>query len=297
MTAPRQILPGTTYLVTRRCTQREFLLRPSPTTNAIIRYVLAVSAARSGIQLHAWCAMSNHIHLLLTDPNGRLPEFAHHFFGNAARALNVTLSRSQTLWDDAGYNATALMTPEAVVDSGAYLLANPVAAGLVESGRDWPGEWTDPELVGRGPVAVERPSVFFRKNGPMPERAVLELVPPPEFTAEEFRDAVVETLADREREATAAVAASGRSFLGVRGVLEQPTTRRAASTEARGKLRPTIATRDKRRTLEELARRSEFLDRHRQARERFCAGARDVLFPAGTYWLRVSCGVACEPAA
>ncbi len=39
MTPPRQVLPGTTYLVTRRCAQREFLLKPSERTTAIFKYV------------------------------------------------------------------------------------------------------------------------------------------------------------------------------------------------------------------------------------------------------------------
>ena len=38
MTAPRQVLPGTTYLVTRRCAQRQFLLRPSKLVNEIFSY-------------------------------------------------------------------------------------------------------------------------------------------------------------------------------------------------------------------------------------------------------------------
>lgn len=295
VTAPRRILAGTTYLITRRCTQREFLLRPSAITNSIIEYVLAVSAARTGVQLHLCCVMSNHVHLLLTDPEARLPEFAHDFFGNVARAMNVVLGRSQAFWDDSSYNATALMTPEAVVDSAAYLLANPVSAGLVESGRDWPGVWSNPELVLGNPRVVERPNVFFRKNGPMPETAVLEFVPPPGLSSEEFRGAVLAALAQREQEARAAVAASGRNFLGVRGVLEQQTTTRAARQEARRKLRPTIATRDKQARLDELTSLAGFHDWYRRARASFIAGVRDVVFPPGTYWLRVAYGVVCAP--
>jgi REP element-mobilizing transposase RayT len=60
VTAPRQVLPGTAYLVTRRCAQREFLLRPSPATNAVFLYVLAVAACRFGIRVHAFCVLSNH---------------------------------------------------------------------------------------------------------------------------------------------------------------------------------------------------------------------------------------------
>ena len=45
MTAPRQILPGAVYVITRRCTQRQFLLRPSNLTNQVFAYSLAVAAA------------------------------------------------------------------------------------------------------------------------------------------------------------------------------------------------------------------------------------------------------------
>jgi putative transposase len=294
VTAPRQILPGTTYLITRRCTQREFLLRPSALTNAILLYVLAVAAQRTGVVVHAFCVMSNHLHLVLTDVWGRLPEFEHFLDGTAARTLNVLLGRSQALWDDAGYSAVALATPEAVIDSTAYVLANPVAAGLVASGREWPGLWSNLELIGGEALVAERPDLFFRKNGPMPASATLRLAPPPGFTADEFRSAVQSALAAREEDARAAAAASGHRFLGVRRVLEQKTTVRAARPEKGGKLRPTVATRDKARRLEELSRISEFLARYRSAREMFMRGVRDVVFPAGTYWLRVSCGVACE---
>ncbi len=74
MTAPRQILPGTSYLVTRRCSERRFFLRPSKATSDIFRFVLAVAASRYDIRIHAFCVLSNHFHLV-TDPHARLPEF------------------------------------------------------------------------------------------------------------------------------------------------------------------------------------------------------------------------------
>ena len=52
MTAPRQVLPGATYLVTRRCVQRQFLLRPSRQTNQTFLYVLALAAARYRVDTH-----------------------------------------------------------------------------------------------------------------------------------------------------------------------------------------------------------------------------------------------------
>ncbi len=70
MTAPRQIRKNVTYLITRRCFSRMFLLRPSAVVTSVFEYVLAVKAKQYGIQLHAYCVLSNHWHCVLTDPLG-----------------------------------------------------------------------------------------------------------------------------------------------------------------------------------------------------------------------------------
>ena len=75
MSLPRSILPGATYLVTRRVLRRHFLLRPDAVITNLILYALAVSAPRFGIQVHALCAMSTHLHLVVTDERGVLPSF------------------------------------------------------------------------------------------------------------------------------------------------------------------------------------------------------------------------------
>ncbi|HEY7725075.1 MAG TPA: hypothetical protein VH880_07070, partial [Anaeromyxobacteraceae bacterium] len=93
MTAPRQVLPGTTYLVTRRCAQRQFLLKPSKTTTDVFLYLLAVAARRFGIEVHAFCVLSNHFHLVVTDPHARLPAFHQFLDALVARALNASLGR------------------------------------------------------------------------------------------------------------------------------------------------------------------------------------------------------------
>jgi len=46
---PRQVLPRQFYLVTRRCTQRQFLLRPDPETNNAFTYALIDAAQRAQI--------------------------------------------------------------------------------------------------------------------------------------------------------------------------------------------------------------------------------------------------------
>jgi REP element-mobilizing transposase RayT len=93
VTAPRQVLPGTTWLVTRRCSERRRFLRPSAIVNEIFLFVLAVAARRFGVEVHAFCVMSNHYHLLVTDRRARLPAFVQHLNGFVARAMNASLGR------------------------------------------------------------------------------------------------------------------------------------------------------------------------------------------------------------
>ena len=131
MSQPRQILPGTTYFVSRRCAQRQFLLRPSRRVNRIFRFCLAVAAKRTGIQLHAYCALSNHYHLVLTDPGGTLPEFMHWFNEYVAKSLNALLGRWEAVWAPGSYSAVRLVDSNAVLNELVYVYTNPVEAGLV----------------------------------------------------------------------------------------------------------------------------------------------------------------------
>jgi putative transposase len=293
MTAPRQVLPGTTYLVTRRCTQRQFLLRPSKLASQVFLYLLAVAAERYGIEVHAYCVMSNHYHLVVTDPHARLPLFHLFLDGLAGRALNALLGRREDFWGPDSYSAVELPNPQAVVDKAAYTLANPVAAGLVRSARRWPGLWSSPDEVGSSGRQVERPTHFFDQKGTMPESATLTLTTPPGFpTAAAFRKLLSAALADQE---AAAVKKVG-TFLGAAKVLAQKTTARARQPEPLGQLNPRVAARDKWKRIEALGRLVTFLADYRTALRDWRAGRRSAVFPPGTYLMRVACGVACAPA-
>lgn len=289
MTAPRQILFGTTSLVTRRCAQRQFLLRPSRTTNEVFRFLLGVTSKRYGIRLHAYCVLSNHYHLVLTDPDGHLPAFQRDLNGLLARALNASVAHWEDFWAPPSYSAVSLLTAADVLDKVAYTLANPVAAKLVRSARQWPGLWSAPEAIGAPPLRLKRPSHFFDPEGPLPETATLELTVPAGFeSAEEFRARLVAALAHRESEAVRC--ASG--FLGVLKVLAQRPMDRPRRHEPRRRLRPRVASRDKWRRIEALGKLKEFVSDYRRALESWRAGS-DAVFPAGTYHMRVLHGAAC----
>lgn len=285
MTAPRQILPGKTRMITRRCSERRFLLKPSSVTSAVVGYLLAVAAARTGIQLHAFCVLSNHLHVILTDPGTGIASFNQFLNALTARALNAHHGRWDHFWESGSYSAVVLETPEDILDKCAYVLANPVAAGLVQHARDWPGLWTAPDAIGAPCVVYRRPEHFFDDEGQMPETAELRLVVPPGFaSAEAFREQLVAALAEKE---VAAVRQHNGCFLGRARVLAQHPLAKPRPGEPRRGLNPRIACRDRWKRIEALGRLTRFLSDYRVAWAKWCADAPDVLFPAGTYQMRV----------
>jgi putative transposase len=294
MTAPRRIVAGTCYLLTRRCSERRFFLRPSSEVNEIARYVLAVATERFGVVLHAFCVLSNHLHLLVTDSRANLPAFEQYLDSLLARAINALHGHWESFWAPGSYSAVALLSPEDILAKAAYVLANPTSAGLVRRGSEWSGLWSAPERIGAGPVLVKRPNHFFRPDGPMPETASLELVCPPGFeSVEEFRRQLTAQVTQREDEAARDL---GGSFIGARRVLAQKPHARPAPGEPRRGLNPRIAGQDRWKRVEALLRLKEFLRAYRDAWIAFAGGLRDTVFPQGTYWMRVAYGARCAEA-
>ena len=74
-------------MVTRRCAQGQFLLSPSALVNQVFLYCLAYAAQFSGVQVVAFVCLSNHWHAIVTDVEGRLPDFKiNHGAGPGRRA-------------------------------------------------------------------------------------------------------------------------------------------------------------------------------------------------------------------
>jgi len=289
MTAPRAVFAGTTYLITRRCLDRMLLLRPSALLTELFAYVLARAARRSGVQLHAFCVLSNHYHLVLTDPDARLPEFEQYLDAFVARAGNALLGRRDHFWEGRGYSAVALGGPDDVVAKVAYVLANPVKAGLVNAGHLWPGLWSRPADFGTS-LRVRRPAHFFDRNGQQPEWEELELVVPKGFrSTRDFRERVQAELSRQEQ----AAREERTAFLGAAKVLRQDPASRPKALEPLGGLRPRVAARDRWRRIELLQRLRSFLDDYAEALRIWREGKEEPVFPAGTYLMRVAHGVAC----
>lgn len=287
MTAPRRILPGATYLITRRCTQRQFLLRPDETTAAIFGYCLAEAAARFGMRLIAFVALSNHYHLVLEDTFGLLPAFLAHFNKLTAKVLNARWQRSENLWASEQASVVRLVEPSDVLDKSVYTLANPVAADLVDRLVHWPGA-TSLRQGGRGPISLRRPRLFFRDRGEMPAEVELRLTAPTWWPGgDEAWNATLRAAVERrEAQLREEREAAGRRIVGRKAVLRMSPFARPTSTVRRGGLRPRFACKNPARLAEEQQAWRTFRSDYAAARARLTStGAGDGSFPLGTYKL------------
>jgi putative transposase len=284
MAKPRQILPEQFYLLTRRCTQRLFLLRPdSATTNAFL-YCLAVAAQRFRVDVLLTLAESNHHHTVFFDRYGNAPAFVEYFHKLFARSQNALRGRWENFWAAEEPCLTRLLDRETVIAKLVYAATNPVKDRLVERVHQWPGANTYPDLLTGRAIVARRPLHFFRPTGPMPESATLEMTIPPELG---HRDAMIENVRAGvdavERQILEERARTGAGVLGRRGVLEQSWKDSPTTVEPRRNLRPRFAGGVVERVAALLDYRA-FLASYRSARARWLE-RRDVLFPLGTYWL------------
>ncbi len=295
MTLPRRIVPGAFYLITRCCTQREFLLRPSATTNRIVSFCLALAARATGVQLHVVCVMSNHWHAVLSDPMARLPEFMERAHRLIAKALNAVLHRRENFWSSEKASVVELASDQAVLDKMAYVIANPVRAGLVDAPDKWPGVIT---LGLAQKSRIERPHEFFDPHGDLPHAADLEFKRPAIFGSlsnvelgEHLNDAVLEIV----RKTRQRFREEGRSFAGAKAVEQQSPHTKPSTPRTPRTLSPRVAAPESTLRARAIKAIKDFVRAYRDAWLSWRSGERNQWFPCGTYALRRYAAVRCKP--
>ena len=152
-----------------------------------------------------------------------------------------------------------------------------------------------PRHIGRFQV-FNRPKGFFRDKGTVPVQASLKLEPVPAYShleLHEYIEHLAQEIDDREAELSARRRATGQRVLGRRMILRQSHLDRPSAPEPRRRINPRVACRNKWARIEALQRLRSFIDAYRDAWRRWRAGDPDVLFPYGTYALRVQSGVRC----
>lgn len=290
MTQPRSVVPGDTVMITRRTLRRHHLFRPDPAIRRLYLYTLAICARQFGILVHAVTLMSTHEHLIVTDPLGRYPDFLRRLHRLVSLGTKVLRKWEGPTWDPEQSSVVRLLTEQAVLEKLAYVMVNPVKAGLVRHARDWPGITVLPHELGRRRWTLKRPSVYFdAKNSRWPDTADLALTLPPKlqrsYDAQAVRDAVQDQLLRQERLAHREVKKRGWRVLGAERIRRLSPYRRATSFEPLRDRNPTFAVgRGQRKAFfEAVAELRAFRRAYRQALEQWRAGLRSVVFPQGTW--------------
>jgi putative transposase len=281
-------------MVTRRCTQRQFLLRPDRETNNAFVYCLAVAAERYPVDVLDFMQMPNHLHDGIFDRDGNAPAFYEHFHKLLARCVNAYRGRWENFFSSEQVCVVRLETRDDVINKLVYIATNPVKDDLVERVEDWPGASGYRALMTGEPLRATRPKHFFAEDGAMPAEVTLHLVIPPELGDRDTLLAEVrERVAAVEAEQAVRRARTGKRVLGRYAVLRQSWRDSPTSREPRRTLRPTIAARSLWARLEAIQRKRDFVVAYRRARAAMLAGT-PIPFPFGTYALRRFMGVAVE---
>ena len=95
------------------------------------------AVAERKLEVYALCLMPNHYHLVVEGPRDSLSKAMHRVNGVYAQAFNVKYRRSGHLWGDR-FALWQVRDEEHLRKAIAYVLDNPVRAGLCARAADWP---------------------------------------------------------------------------------------------------------------------------------------------------------------
>lgn len=283
MAKPRSVLRDQYYLISRRCSERRFFLRPDDATNAAFWYCLGFALGRTKVRLIAAIAMSNHVHLVVHDAEGNIPDFLQRFHQLLARSQNCYRGRWEAFWAAEQTSRVRLVNAEDVVRKVAYALANPVAAHLVDTAAHWPGASSWSALKHNHDVQAKRPRHFFRDK--MPAAVTVQHAAPMTMTREEFWSQVEAAVQQYETDAAEVRRREGKKILGRSQVCKQSPYDRPSTTARKRGMSPRVACISKWHRIEALQHDKAFHAAYVEARGQWISGARPV-FPAGTWALR-----------
>lgn len=84
-----------------------------------------------GIQIHSYVLMPNHLHMIVSDPNGTLPKGMRYFMTETSREVSFLAGRINHLWGGR-YHSSVISSPLYYLHAYKYVYQNPLAAGLID---------------------------------------------------------------------------------------------------------------------------------------------------------------------
>lgn len=192
--------PWEPVLITMRCVQSRYLLRPSPACNRRLLGVLgrAMELCAGRMHLYFGGGTSNHLHLAAAFESAEdKARFKAHFKANVSREIGDLHDWPGAMWEGRGRDIHVL-DDEALHDQLVYLAAHAVKEGLSRVPADWPGIGWVGAVTGGAPLVgvwYDRSELYRRRRawrarrpaerGPWPvlhdvaREITIELTPPP----------------------------------------------------------------------------------------------------------------------
>jgi REP-associated tyrosine transposase len=184
-----------------------------------------------------------------------------------------------------------------MVDKLLYVFLNPVESRLVKQSKQRPGVITKVEDYSSKPQTITKPDIYFRKTGTIPEKIDFKVRPLPGFedmSEKQFAGLMRKKLKKKQGKLNKKYREIGKQFLGVHGVLNQDIYEQPWTAAPHREMSPQIAAKNKWRRMEMIVELKVFQVKYKKAMMKLKLGEKDVVFPAGTYFMRRYFGVKCE---
>ncbi len=294
MTQPRRHIAGQVAMLTRRCFERRYFLRPDDYINDVIPFEVGKATERYGQQIYAAVAMSNHLHFAVGDTTGDRSNFMRDAMSGIARARNRDLERKSFFWGGGSYGDTVLLDKDAIERKLLYIWLNPVRAGLVKRAADWPGFKILPRHWGKT-IKIEKPGKFYGRRNP--DTVEFTPQPPPGYedkSLEEVRDYFEKLLRREENKILAERRKDNFIFAGREAVLAVEPLEHPTTAESTGTINPRFASTNRDRLQSAIASYRSFVDSYETKRQRWLSGRKRVTFPCGTVALKRCAPIKCK---
>ncbi|WP_231495815.1 transposase [Paucisalibacillus sp. EB02] len=148
--------PGATYHITARGNRKDTIFYDTEDYETYLE-LLYVCKDRDQLELHAYCLMPNHIHLLMETkdtPPGKIIKYIHM---NYAIAFNKKYNFTGHLFQGR-YNAKLVLDDQYFLQASKYIHLNPTEANIVKNVGDY--KWSSY----RAYLGVEVPIVTTEKT-------------------------------------------------------------------------------------------------------------------------------------
>ena len=284
-------------MITRRCTQRQFLMRPDRGNEQRLHLLPGRGAARYRIEVIFTVAMSNHHHTGSTTPKGTIRRSSSTSTSSSPSARTPCAAAGRTSGPPNRPAWCRLVEPDDVINKMVYALTNPVKDGLVEKAHHWPGVTSLEAHLHGSTLSATRPKHFFREKGPMPESVELRFAKPrglEHFSDEELAKLILERVRGARGERRGRTSPRWDEGPGPQGraraAVERPARKPRATARPRPARRRTQPVEPPRSAPAKPSFRDAYAAAQRNHRRSY-----DVLFPAGTYWLPRFADAPCEP--